>query len=517
MQMTLDQLPANWDLVVVGGGITGAGVFREAVAQGVRTLLIEKHDFAWGTSSRSSKLVHGGLRYLRQGQIGLTRESVKEREWLLRKAPGLVTPIHFVMPLYQNGGPRRWEMKLGLTIYDLLAGRYQHKFLDVARTTGCLPHLRCAGLTGAYRFKDAQTDDARLVLRLIWDGVAAGGVASNYTQAVEILRNRKGDIEGLEVADSDTGATRTLRTRTVINATGVWAARLDPHTGRQLGMRPLRGSHLILPREVLPLDLAVSFMHPEDRRAVFVEPWEGVVLLGTTDLDHEGDLDAEPIITSDEVDYLLAFVQYYFPGAAINRQTCVGTLSGVRPVLRHGHRSPSAESREHAVRASKGLVTVTGGKLTTFRVLARDALRAAQAWLPGLKCPPAYPPFESVTINPPTHVAVSLWQTLCGRYGAIVARQLLQSEPALLQSIANTRWVWAELRHAVCHEGVRHLDDLLLRRVRVGLVRPREGPALLDRVQSMCTPHLPWDATRWQDERRRYEDICQRLSEPLRG
>ena len=504
----LADMPQRWDLIVLGGGITGAGILLEAVRRGLKTLLLEARDFAWGTSSRSSKLVHGGLRYLRQGRLGLTRAAVTEREHLLRQAPGLVEPLDFIVPLFKGRKPSRTAMRAGLKIYDLIAGRNTHSFLETGAARQTVPWMRADALTGAYRFQDAQTDDARLVLRILQEARNHGGEALNYTAADGVQRDRRGKIAAVAARDSETGATRLFTTPAVINATGVWAERLQRPPAGGPRLRPLRGSHLVLPAARLPMNLAVSFWHPDDDRGVFVLPWQGTVLAGTTDLDHDQDLDQEPQATKAEVEYLLAAVNHIAPGAHIGTADIICTQAGVRPVVAgHRKRSASDESREHAVWIDNGLVTVTGGKLTTFRRLALDALEAAAPWLPAARTPdrhrPAFDPVPECQAALET-LGPAACRRLTGRYGRHCARIAARSDTAMLKPIAGTSILWAELVHAAAGEAVRHLSDLLLRRVRLGLILPEAGRDLLPRIRRLCQPVLGWNNARWEAEERAY-------------
>ncbi|HLF02213.1 MAG TPA: FAD-dependent oxidoreductase, partial [Anaerolineales bacterium] len=273
------QLDQRWDLIVIGGGITGAGILREAVRTGLRTLLVEAHDFASGTSSRSSKLVHGGLRYLKQGEIRLTLESVRERERLLKEGRGLVGQLGFLMPNFQRDRPPGWVMGLGLTLYDLLALHWSHRHYDADDMRELCPMINERGLLGGYRYFDAQVDDARLVIRVIREAVREGGTALNYARAEKLLRRNSGEVCGVALCDQTTGRTAEARASVVINATGAWADGLRSRKGGR-HLRQLRGSHLIFSAKRFPLRRAVSFLHPKDRRPVFVLPWEGVTLFG---------------------------------------------------------------------------------------------------------------------------------------------------------------------------------------------------------------------------------------------
>jgi len=507
--MNLQELQEHWDLIVIGGGITGAGVFRESVRMGLQVLLLEQRDFAEGTSSRSSKLIHGGLRYLREGQLGLTRASVKEREYLLKEAGGLVEPLEFLLPIYQNHGPGKWTIEAGLSLYDLIAHKRQHHYFKKREFIELAPHLDRSGLVGGFRFVDAQVDDARLVLRLINDAMDAGGQALNYTAVNEILRDHRGHVAGVVARDTEAGTSRRFFARAVINATGTWAEKLHPSPIPNLHIRPLRGSHLILPFRSLPLSRAISLFHPRDNRGVFAAPWEGVVIFGTTDVDHGEDLSKEPSITREEVDYLLEGIRAFFPAMKITEDQCLATMAGVRPVLSRGNSAPSQESREHVVWVDNGMVTVTGGKLTTFRMLAWDTLKAARPYLPDVQIPnhddpvfsPSPPPVENRFGLPET-----ILHRVVGRYGDKAADLFNEALPEDLYLIPGTHILWAELPFLARREHVRHLTDLLLRRVRIGLLTPNGGLGYMDRIRRCCEPHFNWDTSRWNQEIERYRE-----------
>jgi glycerol-3-phosphate dehydrogenase len=506
--MNLDNIRHTWDVIVVGGGITGAGVLHEAARAGLKVLLLEQNDFAWGTSSRSSKLVHGGLRYLKQGRLLLTYASVRERERLLRQAPGLIDPIGFYTPVYKNHSPGRKTLSVGLSIYSLMAGTRQNRNYAAAEFSRRMPHINRQGLQVGFEFFDAQVDDARLVLRVIQEGIAAGGQALNYTRVLEIERTANGTVAGVLAQDKQTGKHRSLRAPVVINATGVFAETLQPSPDKALHIRPLRGSHLIFPFWALPISQAVSFTHPADRRPVFIIPWEGVVLIGTTDVDHGTDLSREPSITTAEAHYLMEGVQTFFPGLRPALGDCLATMAGIRPVLSKGtHLTPSQESREHIVWIEKGLVTVTGGKLTTFRRLAWDALRAARPFLGGVrfkrKDKAVFDTLPS-PVPPEARVSARTRRRLWGRYGRLTGEMLKTARPEDLKQVSGTPIVWAEFAHAARHEMVRSLPDLLLRRVRLGLLCPRGGEEHLDRIEQLCGDALPWDKQRWQAEKENY-------------
>ena len=501
--MNLKELPAEWDLIVIGGGITGAGIFREAARMGLKVVLIEQRDFAWGTSSRSSKLVHGGLRYLKEGHFRMTKIAVEERERLLKEAPGLVEALGFLLPIYEDQRPGKRTMQVGLSLYDIMARERQHHYYDSQTFKEMVPHINADGLKGGFEFRDAQVDDSRLVLRLINETVASGACALNYTAVRCINRNDEGQVLGVEVEDVETLETKTLLSPAVINATGSWAEKLHPSPEPQRHLRPLRGSHLVFPAEVLPLTKGFSFIHPVDNRAVFVVPWEGAVLVGTTDLDHAQNLSVEPKITGEEVFYLMQGLQAIFPSLDISLKDCLCAFAGIRPVLSEGKLKPSEESREHVVWINNGLITVTGGKLTTFRRLAMDALKAAKPFLPqDTKINRKAPAFDEVPEKPPLGYGLTpqIWRRLFGRYGMAAETLVRRAKSKDLEIIPGTYTIWAELPYVAQNEQIRHLSDLLLRRVRIGLLTPEGGKAYLKRIRKLCKKSLPWDRRRWKEE-----------------
>jgi len=508
------EIEGPWDVLIIGGGITGAGILRLASLAGLKALLVEQHDFSSGTSSRSSKLVHGGLRYLRQGHFRVTRQSVAERERLIREAPGLVYPLDFLLPVYQGQGGRRAAYRLGLYLYDLLAGR-KTRFSLSRREFACrVPALGSAGLEGGLGYQDALADDARLVLRLIFESLAAGGRAINYACAKTLLFDSSGSVCGAVIADQASGATAEARARVVINAAGAWVDQIRGRLGRPPVIRPLRGSHLVFPHRALPVNQGITFPHPRDRRPVFVLPWEGVTLVGTTDLDQRSGLAADPVISAGERDYLLSALEAYFPDLRPAAQNIMATFCGIRPVVGGGHRNPSRETRDMLILDERGLLTVTGGKLTTFRLLALKALAAAGKRLnldaADLAAKAVYTP-PGASLLPGTGTEEG---RLYGRYGP-AARQLVEEAGAAeMRPIPGSPYLWAELKYAARHEMACHLDDLLLRRLRLGLLLPGGGAGLLDSLKEVILPAMGWDQHRWQAECARYLEIWNRSYSP---
>jgi glycerol-3-phosphate dehydrogenase len=471
---------AEFDVLVIGGGVTGAGVLYEAARRGLRAALVERNDFASGTSSRSSKLIHGGLRYLKEGKIGVTLESVRERQALLRDAPDLVRPLEFVVPHYRRRPPGRAPVALGLLLYDALAGTRQHRYADRDETLRMVPPLDPRGLTGAHLYLDATTDDARLVCALLAAACDEGALALNYAQAHVLVENDR--VCGARVSDRTGDATAQVRARAVINATGVFADELRAGIGERPRLRPLRGSHLVVADWRLPLAYAVAFQHPHDGRPLFAYPWMGRTLVGTTDLDHAAPLDREPSIAPSEVEYLLAAVRHQFPAASLEAGDVIATFAGIRSIVDTRAAAPSAASRDHAVWNERGLITITGGKLTAFRPMAMEALAAAA---------PQLPPFD----RRPRRVVL----------GSPASSQLAAAPAA--DSIGDTPFAWSDLRRAARCEMVVHLDDLLLRRTRVGLLLRDGGARFFDEIAAICRHELHWDHERWRRERSAYEAL----------
>ncbi len=552
------------DLLVIGGGIAGAGVALEAARRGLAVMLVEARDFAWGSSSRSSKLVHGGLRYLREGAFGLTRESVRERGRLLHDVPGLVEPQRFLMGHYAGRSPSRRAMSVGLAIYDAMAGRRTRGFHAPDEVRALAPHLAADGLLGASSYLDARTDDARLVMRVLQEAEQHGARVVNRAAVRSLLRAGDADMplsalaaEGTATVAPGTvvgariegaGFTGHVRARCVVNATGFWADGLRQGLGAPM-LRPLRGSHLVFPLWKLPVAQSVSLLHPRDGRPVFATPWEGVALVGTTDLDHADDPDVEPRITPAETAYLLEAVRAMFPRLDLRASDALCSYAGVRPVVddRAGGGDPSKAPREHVVRDEHGLVTVTGGKLTTFRVNALDALRHAAPHLavtprrdgfaPTLVAgdQPAGEPWPAMNASafdyraadpifapqplPPEAAALPLGlrARLLGRHGARTPALLREAGRGDLDVVAGTATPWAELHWALRHEQVRFLDDLLLRRTRLGLLLPDGAAALLPRLEPVAREALGWSHGEWRDHCDRYVrliDQCYKVPTP---
>jgi glycerol-3-phosphate dehydrogenase len=372
----------QFDLVVVGGGITGAGVLRDAAMRGMRVALLERVDFGEGTSSRSSKLVHGGLRYLEQKDLALVHEGTTERARLLRLANPLVRPLPFLLPVHAGGKHALGYINLGMWLYDIL-GMFRnyrnHRKLRPPALLELEPLIRRDGLTGGILYYDAVTDDSRLTVENVVAGVRAGGLAVSRAE-VRGVSFRDGRVQAVTVRDRLTGRDFAVRTSLVVSAAGVWTeelmGRLETPNGPRL--RPTKGVHIVLPFAALPLRQAVVLTGPRDGRAMFTIPWHGATVVGTTDTDFTGPA-ADVQADRSDVDYLLETINAAFPDAKVGPQHVIGTWAGVRPLINTDGVSESQVSREHLITTDpRGIVAIAGGKLTTYRLMARAVLKAAR-------------------------------------------------------------------------------------------------------------------------------------------
>jgi glycerol-3-phosphate dehydrogenase len=497
----------DFDVLVVGGGITGAGVALDAASRGLRTALVERHDFASGTSSRSSKLVHGGLRYLDQHEFRLVYEGLAERQRLLANAPHLVRVLPFLVPVLTTGGRvgRKLAPVFGgaLWMYDLTGGMRigkRHHRVRAERALAQFPTLDRDRLVRAYVYYDAHADDARLTLTIIRSAVAHGAVALNYAEVVGFDR-RADHVAGATIAVD--GDELSVRARVVINATGVWADEvraLDEGT-RPASIRPAKGVHITLPWALVRNEVAAIISSTRDDRPVFVIPWEGHTYIGTTDTDYDGPLD-DPRCGDEDVAYLLDALNAVTTVRATPADI-VGSWAGLRPLLSSRDRARTADlSRRHSVRvAPSGVVTVTGGKLTTYRRMAADAVDAAIKVL-GDAAPRSATKhlrlFGAEGIEP----AVARDDHLVGRYGtkAAVVRALVDDDPTLGEPLVpGLPYIGAEAVYAARDEMARTLDDVLARRTRARVLSAAASAAAAPAVAALLAPELGWS----QEERDR--------------
>jgi glycerol-3-phosphate dehydrogenase len=522
----------SFDLVVVGGGITGAGVALDAASRGYSVALVEKSDFAAGTSSRSSKLIHGGLRYLQNFDLGLVREALLERSLLVRLAPHLVKPLPLIVPTFEGKRPDRL-LGVGLNMYDVMSwrrGRDQpeewsperHRTIDGAEVVELLPALAGRDPTAGYLFYDCQTDDARLVLTVLGEAERFGTVMANRCEVTGLVE-RSGRAAGVLVRDRLAGGEFELAAENVVNATGVWADRLRPqelYVEEEVPViRPSRGTHVTLPRELL--DVRAGAIVPAGRgRTVFVLPWLGRTLVGTTDNDYEGSVDHVPP-GDEDVAYLLEAVNDFF-GTALDPGDLSGAYAGVRPLISTGDPKKSVDISRKAelYETSSGLVTITGGKLTTWRRMAKLAVdRVVER--EGREAPSRTHeiqlgmPVEADSLPEAPGVDEESRVHLAARYGhaANLVVRLAAAAPALGARISpELPDIVAEAAFAADHEQAQSVADVLLRRTRLGLLDARrlsepdaEGPRQVARAMA---GQLDWDDARVERELADWREVA---------
>lgn len=500
----------RFDVLVVGGGITGAGVALDAASRGLRTALVERDDFASGTSSKSSKLVHGGIRYLQQREYRLVYDALRERQIALRNAPHLVRVLPFLIPILSRDGllDRRLARALGtaMWLYDLTGGARigkLHRRIDKATALAHMPTLDPDRLASAYLYYDAQTDDARLTLTIARTAaVEHGAVTANYSSVVGILKNHDGKVRGVRVrADGDEF---DVQADAVVNAAGVWAddVRAFDEGAHPRSIRPAKGVHITVPWSKVRNDIAAIVPVPRDRRSIFVVPWGDFTYIGTTDTDYDGPLD-DPACTHDDVRYLLDAMNKSLE-SPLSEHDVVGTWAGLRPLLAKAGSERTADlSRRHSVaRSGSGMVTVTGGKLTTYRSMAADAVDAVVEELGrgGPSRTRRLPllggrDFESTESPEP-----SAHEHLAGRYGSLAGEllALVEADPALGEPlVAGLPYLRAEAVYAVRNEMARTVDDVLSRRTRARLLARDASARAAEDVARIIGDELGWtDETR---------------------
>lgn len=476
--------PITWDIVVIGGGATGLGCAVDAAARGYSVLLVEARDFAKGTSSRATKLVHGGVRYLAQAQLPLVREALAERARLLDNAPHLVHPLRFVVPAYRFRD--KPMLAAGLGLYDLLAGRRgiaRSQVLDAARTVAALPTVQPRGLRGGIAYWDAQFDDARLALALARTVADLGGVALNYCPVTGLILEG-GRVAGVEITDAETGARFKVSGRAVVNATGVWAddVRRMARADAPRMLKPSQGVHLVVDAGFLPGKDALLIPQTDDGRVLFMIPWQGKCLLGTTDTPRS-DRPLEPEPLPGEIDFILETARRYLvraPSSADVRSI----FAGMRPLIGAGDASLTRQlSREHLVDVSaEGLISVLGGKWTTYRLMAEDAIDVAQSLA---RLPKRY----SGTADLRLHGALAGSMDPYGSDREALDR-IQGADVRLMQDASLTE---AEVRYAVRAEQARTVEDVLARRHRALFQDARVAQALAPAVADLMADELARD------------------------
>jgi len=534
-----------FDVVVIGGGITGAGVALDAATRGYSVALVEKADYASGTSSRSSKLVHGGLRYLQQFDLGLVREALLERSINTALAPHLVKPLPLVVAAFDGARPDRL-LGVGLNMYDVMSmerlrrpGRRRaqdtnldgepdwsperHRIIDGDEVVERLPALAAREPTGGYLFYDCQTDDSRLVLTVLGEAERFGAVCCNWLEVTGLVE-RDGLARGVLVCDGASGEEFEVEADTVVNATGVWADRLRPselHDEAEVPViRPSRGTHITLDPSKVPL-VSGAIIPAGEGRTIFALPWLGRTLIGTTDNNYEGDVDhVRP--ADDDVEYLLCAVNEYF-GTTLGGGDVTGAYAGVRPLISTGDPKKSVDISRKAelYETSSGMITITGGKLTTWRRMAKDTVdRIVER--DGREAPcrtheiPLGMAIEASDLPRVEGVPEDSYEMLAGRYGhsahdvlAIAAERGELAQPI----VSDLPDLLAEAVFAARREQVRGVADVLLRRTRLGLLAARDlcapGSPAPEQVARAIAPELGWDEARVAEEAARFRDTAE--------
>nr|WP_211223298.1 glycerol-3-phosphate dehydrogenase/oxidase [Propionicicella superfundia] len=520
----------TYDVLVIGGGVTGAGIALDAASRGLRTAIVEAQDWASGTSSRSSRLVHGGLRYLYNLDFALVSEALTERGLLLtRIAPHLVKAQPFLWPLKTRVIERAYSA-VGVGLYDTLAvaGAGFHKTVPLQRHLSRKGALRRFGdlapdaLVGAIEFYDARVDDARLVITLVRTAVRYGAHAASRTQVSEITTDETGRVDGVVATDLETGRPVRIRATSVINATGVWTERTQRLAGSGGGLKVLasKGVHLIVPRDRLNARTGV-FLRTE-KSVLFIIPWQRYWVIGTTDTAWHEEL-AHPVPTSEDIDYILDHANSVL-ARPLTRDDIIGTYAGLRPLLQPDVLDESKStkvSREHTVtEAAPGLTVIAGGKLTTYRVMAKDAVDFALGKQDAARRPSvtAQTPLlgadglaavtaQSAAIQDRYGFSADRVQHLLDRYGSEVTDLLetIDADPSLGEPLeSEPDFLRAEVVRACTHEGALHLEDIFVARVRLNSEARDRGGAAVDEVADLAAGVLGWDAERTDAEKASY-------------
>jgi glycerol-3-phosphate dehydrogenase len=506
-----------FDVVVIGGGVTGAGAALDAATRGLSVALVESRDLGAGTSSRSSKLFHGGLRYLEQLEFGLVREALRERELMLtRLAPHLVKPVPFLYPVTHHGWERPY-VATGLALYDTIGGHSslpRQKHLSRRAALRTFPGLRPDALVGAVRYFDAQTDDARHTLTVARTAARYGAVVRPSTTAFALERESD-RVVGVHVRDAEDGRETLIRAGVVLNCTGVWTDRIQALSGGRgrFQVRASKGVHIVVPREKITGDAGLILR--TETSVLFVIPWKTHWLIGTTDTDWKLDL-AHPAATRSDIEYLLDRVNRVLV-TPLSDADILGVYAGLRPLLAGESEETSSLSREHAVaRVVPGLISIAGGKYTTYRVMAADAVDSGAEELPKLvqpSCTDRVPLLGAdgyFAVRNQSDALASEYglhphrvRHLLERYGSLI-REVLdpgRSDRALLEPVPDAPdYLLAEIRYAVTHEGALHLEDVLTRRTRISIEYPHRGVACAEPVAATMADVLGWDRKRRRRE-----------------
>ena len=549
-----EKVPEEVDLVVIGGGITGAGIVRDAARRGLRVVLFEQNDIAYGTSSRSSKLIHGGLRYLESYEFSLVFESVSERRVVMDLAPHLVNPLAFLFPVYQGSRKSLRMINAGMWLYDGLAlfrSPKRHRTLNPSEVAEQEPILKQEGLQGAPVYYDCSTDDARLTLETIIDAIQNGAVVVNWARVDAFTKDDHGRVSGVIVKNQRDGVLRQVKAHTVINATGPWTDEVLAMSGPRMGkmLRPTKGIHIVVARERLPIEHAVVLFHPTDARVLFALPWGERTYVGTTDTDYEG-APGEEAATLEDVDYLIAAANHYFPNDQINRDDVISTWAGLRPLIAPepevGEMSESQVSREHQIVIGEdGLITIAGGKLTTYRKMAKECvdlavnllkltgklpedIQSGQTFrfpLPGAVGWPEDDDHDKVAAELAEACECDLSDEasrhLVDTYGmrALELAKLCVGDPSLTQPIVPGRVeIMAQVDFGVNEELAASVSDIMIRRTQIFFRDADQGLGVIEKVATRMAHLIGWSDEEKQksiDDYKAEVTLSQRWKEEL--
>ncbi|HEX6966438.1 MAG TPA: glycerol-3-phosphate dehydrogenase [Gemmatimonadaceae bacterium] len=520
---------SSFDLLVIGGGITGAGIARDAALRGLSVALVEREDFASGTSSRSSRLIHGGVRYLEHGEIHLVLESSHERQVLRRIAPHLARPLRFLWPVYENARLPRWKLSAGLWLYDALSlfrNIKQHRRLTPSAVERMEPALRQPGLLGGFAYYDAATDDIRLTLANARAAAEAGAVVVNHAEVQQLIME-DGAVRGAVVMDRLGPRTVQVSARAVVNATGPWSdtIRRLANPASPAGVHGTKGVHVAVPHAHVRNTGALTLLSPIDGRVMFVLPAGMHTIIGTTDTEYDGPLDAVHA-SADDITYLLRSANAFFPGAHLTRADVVSAWAGIRPLAEpeaepSGASDEGSISREHHIAwTAPGLLTITGGKLTTYRVMAKQVVNAVVRATGGAPRPRAatgriplpggrMSSLEQEVEAARTAIGVqTIAEHLVYRYGSNWREvwELVGSNRALAAPVVPSHPdIVAELVYAVEQEMALTLSDLLIRRLHVAFETHDHGAAAAPAVARVVAPLLDWSSAHIEAELAQYQ------------
>ncbi len=518
----LQQLKQDlYDILIVGGGITGAGIARDAAMRGYKTALVDKGDFASGTSSKSSRLVHGGVRYLEQFEFGLVFEASRERRTLWQIAPHLVRPLPFLFPVYRDARWPSWMINLGLWMYDALSlfrNFKHHEMFSNQEIARRMQGIDLTNINGGAHYYDGQVDDARLTLETIRSAHRHGAVMANYVQVDELLK-KDGRVVGARTHETLRGERLDIYARIVVNATGPWTDTLlqldDPRSPKR--MRPTKGIHLFVPRDKIGGDSAVAFPAHSDGRLMFVIPWGQFSIVGTTDTDYTGDFDHVHADVAD-VDYVIAAAQHAFPDAPLRRSDVISTCAGLRPLVMQQGKSATKTSREHEIWTTlSGLVTVAGGKLTTYRLMAEELvndvgkrLRSESNVVPKQPCLTARVPLvEGNAVSASGGLPADVIEHLDHAHGPEMGRvvEIARRGAHLAHPIVDgLPYIWAEVQYAAEQEMALTATDILERRMHILNESRDMGISIAPEVAARLGDLMDWDKTEIERELRGYQE-----------